>query len=123
MGQVAITINGRSYDIACDDGQEDHLARLGLYLDQKVAELVTSVGQVGDTRLMVMASLLIADELADAYDELADVKESQLEQADQIGQFGDESQDVDPQRDGAVRQSLERLAQRIEKVAARLEGA
>lgn len=119
MGQVAITINGRSYDIACDDGQEDHIARLGLYLDQKVAELVTAVGQVGDARLMVMASLLIADELADAYDELADVKESQQEQADQVAQNGHD----DPQRNGAVRQSLERLARRIEDVAARLEGA
>jgi cell division protein ZapA len=116
MGQVAITINGRSYDIACDDGQEEHLARLGLYLDQKVAELVGNVGQVGDARLMVMASLLIADELADAYDELAEAKEAQEAQADQDG-------DEDTERNGAVQESLERLAQRIEDVAARLEGA
>lgn len=116
MGQVAITINGRSYDIACDDGQEEHLARLGLYLDQKVAELVGNVGQVGDARLMVMASLLIADELADAYDELAEAKEAQEVQADQDG-------DEDTERNGAVQESLERLAQRIEDVAARLEGA
>lgn len=116
MGQVAITINGRSYDIACDDGQEEHLARLGLYLDQKIAELVTNVGQVGDTRLMVMASLLIADELADAYDELAEVKESQQEQSDRAAWGGDK-------QESAMQQSLERLAQRIEDVAARLEGA
>jgi cell division protein ZapA len=117
MGQVAITINGRSYDIACDDGQEEHLARLGLYLDQKVAELVGNVGQVGDARLMVMASLLIADELADAYDELAEAKEAQ--EATGTDQDGDE----DTERNGAVQESLERLAQRIEDVAARLEGA
>jgi cell division protein ZapA len=116
MGQVAITINGRSYDIACDDGQEEHLSRLGLYLDQKVAELVTNVGQVGDARLMVMAGLLIADELADAYDELAEAKEAHQ---DGVAHNGED----DPERAGAVQQSLERLTRRIEDVAARLEGA
>lgn len=115
MGQVAITINGRSYDIACDDGQEEHLSRLGLYLDQKVAELVGNVGQVGDARLMVMAGLLIADELADAYDELAEAKEAHPGAV----RNGEES----PERAGAVQQSLERLTRRIEDVAARLEGA
>lgn len=119
MGQVAITINGRSYEIACDDGQEEHLARLGLYLDQKVAELVGNVGQVGDARLMVMASLLIADELADAYDELAEAKEAQQESA----ALAEQSDANDTERNGAVQQSLERLARRIEDVAARLEGA
>ena len=116
MGQVAITINGRSYDIACDDGQEEHLARLGLYLDQKVAELVGNVGQVGDARLMVMASLLIADELADAYDELAEAKEAHQDGTLHNGADA-------PERAGAVQQSLERLTRRIEDVAARLEGA
>lgn len=119
MGQVAITINGRSYDIACDDGQEEHLTRLGLYLDQKVAELAGNVGQVGEARLMVMASLLIADELADAYDELADSKELQLDTATRAEREGAD----DPERNGAVQQSLDRLARRIEDVAARLEGA
>lgn len=119
MAQVAITINGRNYDIACDDGQEEHLARLGLYLDQKVAELVGNVGQVGDARLMVMAGLLIADELADAYDELAEVKEAQDDGAPRSEKDGED----DPERTGAVQQSLERLTRRIENVAARLEGA
>lgn len=119
MGQVAITINGRSYEIACDDGQEDHLARLGLYLDQKVADLVNNVGQVGDARLMVMASLLIADELADAYDELADAKEQQEE----LVTVADRGGEYDVARNGAVELSLNRLAQRIDDVAARLERA
>ncbi len=118
MGQVAITINGRVYDIACDDGQEAHLTRLGLYLDQRVNELVESVGQIGDARLMVMASLLVADELADAYDELAEVKEAQ-----DAPSSPSDVDDDDPQRTGAVQQSLERLTLRIENVAARLEGA
>lgn len=119
MGQVAITINGRSYDIACDDGQEEHLTRLGLYIDQKVAELVGNVGQVGDARLMVMASLLVADELAEAYDELAETKEARQDNVTRVEQESADDQD----RNAAVLQSLDRLTRRIEDVAARLEGA
>ena len=70
MAQVEVSINGRNYEIACDDGQEPHLAQLGEYVDRRVKELVTAVGQVGDSRLLVMASLLIADELAETYAEL-----------------------------------------------------
>lgn len=70
MAQVDVTVNGRDYQIACDDGQEDHLAQLGEYVDRRVKELATTVGQVGDSRLLVMVSLLIADELAETHAEL-----------------------------------------------------
>jgi cell division protein ZapA len=65
MAQVEVSINGRGYLVACDDGQENHVARLGQYLDQKVSVLVKSVGQVGDARLLLMAGLLVADELSE----------------------------------------------------------
>lgn len=63
MGQVAISINGRNYQVACEDGQESHLIKLSHYIDQKLTELSKSVGQIGDSRLMLMTSLMIADEL------------------------------------------------------------
>lgn len=66
MGQVNVSINGRSYLIACDDGEEDHLRELAAYIDGHVSDLAHSVGQVGDARLMLMAGLLVADELAEA---------------------------------------------------------
>ncbi|MAI49396.1 MAG: cell division protein ZapA [Rhodospirillaceae bacterium] len=66
MSEVEVAINGRKYQIACDDGQEAHLNRLGEYVDRRVKELVTAVGQVGDSRLLVMVSLMIADELAES---------------------------------------------------------
>ncbi len=66
MAQVRLSINGRNYEVACDDGQEEHLARLAAYIDQRVRELSGVVGQVGESRLLVMASLLIADELHDS---------------------------------------------------------
>ncbi len=74
MSQVEITINGRQYRVACEDGQEAHLTNLAAYFDGKMTSLVDEVGQIGDTSLMVMAGLLIADELSDANQELADVR-------------------------------------------------
>ena len=105
MAQVSVTINGRNYRIACDDGQEAHLTKLAEYIDQRVAELVEAVGQIGDTRLMVMAGLLIADELSDKYDELAELKNN-----------GAAAADTD-----AIANRVEALAARIETIAARLE--
>ncbi|MEQ8196306.1 MAG: cell division protein ZapA [Rhodospirillales bacterium] len=70
MAQVSVTINGRKYPIACDDGQEAHLSRLASYVDNRIRELVAAVGQVDHSRLLVMVSLLVADELSDAYAEL-----------------------------------------------------
>lgn len=67
MAIINLTINGRSYEMSCDDGQEPHLRKLAEYIDEKVRQLAESVGPVGDSRLLVMANLLIADELFDAY--------------------------------------------------------
>ena len=70
MGEVAVTIGGRRYPVSCDDGQEEHVAKLAAYVDRRAQELAESVGRVGEVRLLLMACLVIADELADAYDEL-----------------------------------------------------
>ena len=106
MAQVDVTINGRSYRVACEDGQEQRLTELAQYVDEKVAELARSVGQIGDTRLLVMASLLVADELSDARDALAEL------QGQQNGATIDK-----------LASGLDSLAQRIERIAARLEAS
>lgn len=111
MAQVAVTINGRNYRIACEDGQEDHLAGLANYLDQKVGELVHEVGQIGDTRLLVMASLLIADELSDTRTELAEA----LRGGGQPGDAGT------AEAESAVAARLEAFAKRIDSIAASLD--
>jgi len=61
MGQVSVPVNGRSYAITCDDGQETRIRRLAQYVDAKVAEFVG---------LLLLAALVIADELSDANDAL-----------------------------------------------------
>jgi cell division protein ZapA len=114
MSQVSITINGRDYTIACDDGQEDHLTRLSDYLNRRISEVVAAVGQVGDTRLLVMLVLLIADELSDAYAELAAAR----------GEEGDTDLPVDGRKksdEESTVTAIEALAEQIETIAGRLE--
>ena len=65
MGQVNVSINGRQYRMACDDGQEEHLTRLAEDLDRRIARLRDDFGQIGDMRLTIMAALTIADELSE----------------------------------------------------------
>lgn len=111
MGQVTVGINGRSYQVACDDGQEAHLNRLGAYVDNRVQELIAAVGQVGDARLLVMVSLLLADELSDAYSEMETMRSKREGVA--------RAMDAEERVSGL----LEDLAQRIETIAAEVEQA
>lgn len=121
MAQVAVTINGRNYRIACEDGQEEHLIQLSGYLNGKVEELVRAVGQIGDTRLLVMAGLLIADELSDAKaaedaarkvaDELRSGAGPALAPVDTAG---------DTAAEDAVAAQIDSLAERIDNIAAGL---
>jgi cell division protein ZapA len=79
MGQVTVPVNGRSFTITCDDGEEPRIRRLAQYVDAKVAEFVARVGQVGEARLLLLAALVIADELSDAKDALKASRRSNLD--------------------------------------------
>lgn len=113
MALISITINGRSYQITCDDGQESHLGELGAYIDRRVKELAQAVGQVGEPRLLVMAGLLIADELFEAKRQLTEAAERFDGGQHAPAAAGEES----------MAEALEACARRIEDIAARLEGA
>lgn len=65
MGQVSVFINGRSYRLGCEDGEEKRVLELARVVSAKVEELVREVGSVGGERLFVMAALLLADEVLD----------------------------------------------------------
>ena len=65
MAQVEVTVNNQNFLIACENGQEDRLLDLSKIVDDKVGELAAQVGQLGHARLLVMAALVIADELVD----------------------------------------------------------
>ena len=75
MSHVSVTIHGRQYRMACEDGQEDHLVRLAKDLDQRIEQLKTSFGAIGDMRLIVMAALTLGDELSEAAKRLRRLEE------------------------------------------------
>lgn len=72
MGQVAVTLNGRSYRFDCGDGEEARLAELAAFVKGRVEEIGRQFGNAGDERILLMAALLIADELWDARVALAE---------------------------------------------------
>lgn len=104
MPQVSVTINGRSYPVACDEGEEARIREFARMIDGKVANFARQVGQAGEARLLVLAALVMADELAEANEALQ--------------RLGAQA----PAADGAALASgVDRLAARVEAVASRLE--
>jgi cell division protein ZapA len=75
MGQVNTTIAGRQYRLACEDGQEDHLLALAKDIDTRVIDLRRKFGEIGDTRLTVMAGLMLADEMTEARQKIRRLEE------------------------------------------------
>jgi cell division protein ZapA len=116
MAQVNVTINGRQFRMACEDGQEAHLATLAEQLDGRIAGLRAKFGEIGDTRLTVMAALTIADELFDMgvrlkhlEDELAALEDARVVTAERA-----------KTTQAAVATALNSAAERIESVTKKL---
>ncbi|MEP9375799.1 cell division protein ZapA [Aquabacter sp. CN5-332] len=110
MAQVSVTISGRQYRMACDEGQEEHLMRLAREVDARIGQLRTAFGEIGDQRLTVMAAVTISDELHEAR-----MRIKALES------------DLDGQRDARasalarIEASEEAVARTIDEAAERLE--
>lgn len=65
MPQMNIMINGHPYAVACNAGEEERLKALGAIVDDRVSRLASSLGQIGENKLMLMAAILLADELTE----------------------------------------------------------
>jgi len=116
MSQVTVTINGRQFRMAREDGQEGHLMRLAADLDQRIERLRGSFGEIGDTRLTVMAALTLADELAEISgrlrrieEELAGLQDARVASAERA-----------KATQAAVAAALNSAAERIENLTRRL---
>lgn len=101
MASVELEIASRKYTLACRDGEEAHLRSVAALVDKKAKDAGTALGNMGEARQLLFASLLLADELKE---QRAGTTPAQAE--------------IDP----VVADALERLAERIESLAARLEG-
>ena len=108
MAQVSITINGRSYPVACDEGEEVRIRELARNIDSKVSAFARQVGQAGEARLLVLAALVLADEVAEVTEALRNVSSRPP---------------VPAPEEAALAAGVEKLAARIEAVAARLESS
>jgi cell division protein ZapA len=102
MAEVMLSIGGHTYPVSCRDGEEPHLRSIADSVDRKVTEARSAVGDLGEVRQLLLASLLLADEL------LETAKPAPAPSA---------------LSDGAETTAIERLADRIEAIAATLEKA
>ena len=116
MAQVTVTIAEKSYRIACEDGQEDHLRRLAGEVDAKIGEMRRGFGEIGDNRLTVMAAITFVDEreelrqrVARLEDEIARLRENRQATEASLGKA-----------EAEVADALVEAAKRIDAVAREL---
>jgi cell division protein ZapA len=116
MGQVNTSIAGRQYRLACEDGEEEHLLGLAKELETRIIDLRRMFGEIGDTRLTVMAALTLADDAAEARanlrkleDELAAHEETHAASNERARQASD-----------AVIGAFHSAAERIESITRKL---
>jgi cell division protein ZapA len=107
MPQVVVTVNGRAFDLTVADGEEPRIRRLAQYVDGKIGDFVKAHGQIGEARLILLAALVIADELSDANE----LVQSERRNGRTAGIDGS----------AAMANGIRSIAQRIESIAARLE--
>ena len=101
MAEVTIEVGGRRYDVACRDGEEEQLRHLARLLDQKANQARASVGGVNEARQLLIAGLLLADELQDVRNAA--------------------HAPLSPDADAALADAVEQLASRVETLATHLE--
>jgi cell division protein ZapA len=112
MAHVSVTINGRQYRMACEDGQENHLIWLSGDLDRRIGQLRAQFGEIGDMRLTMMAALTVADELVEAGKRLRRVEEELAALQDARAVATERAQATQ----AAVAAALNSAAERIERV-------
>ena len=97
MAQITVTINGKAFRMACDDGEEDRLMGLADRFDSWISELKGAFGEIGDQRLTVMAGIIATDQLSELErkvnsleQELAQAKQQQVAALDNMSQNEEE---------------------------------
>lgn len=111
MAEVNITINGRNFGISCEDGQEQRVQDLSSYVDGRLKDIARAGAATNESHLLVLTSLLLADEIYDLRNETAAANANlQNAQADQTDE-------------AAVAHAIEDLASRIDRIASRIQSA
>ncbi|MFP5077241.1 cell division protein ZapA [Rhizobium sp. YIM 134829] len=118
MAQVTVTIDGKAYRMACEEGQEDHLTELAGRFDQYVSHLKGQFGEIGDLRLTVMAAIMVTDELSEVNRRLSAL-EAEL---DGLKRSRDGQLSETQRAEEALAAALSDVTQQIHGIAARISG-
>lgn len=116
MAQVNVSIDGKTYRMACDEGQEAHLENLALRFDKYVSHLKEGFGEIGDQRLTVMAGIMVMDELVELQKRVKGI-ESELET---LRKTRDEALSKADKNDAVLTGALSEIAGRMERVASKM---
>ena len=116
LSRVTVAINGRKFRMACEQGQEAHLRRLASDFDQRIGRLRSEFGEIGNTRLTVMAALTISDELVQMSSRMRALERELAELQDTRAAAADHSKVTQ----AAVAAALNAAAERIEGITRRL---
>jgi cell division protein ZapA len=117
MAQVTVTIDGKAYRMACDEGQEEHLIELSQRFDRYVGHLKESFGEIGDQRLTVMAGIMVMDEL----NELQKRIKGMEGEIATLRKTRDDALTKADKNDAALTGALGALAERMETLAEKLQ--
>lgn len=115
MAHVQVTIAGRSYRMACGEGEEKHLEALAAAFDARISEMRGAFGEIGDMRLHVMAAIMTADELAETRRRV-EALEGEVAAMRALASAGVERSE---RTERQVAQVLNRASERIERLATR----
>lgn len=118
MSQVTVTIDGKAYRMACEEGQEDHLTDLAGRFDQYVGHLKSQFGEIGDLRLTVMAGIMVMDELAEVKRKL-DAREAEI---GSLKSALDGETEHQQSKEQMLASTLSDLAGRLEALTGKLTG-
>ena len=113
MAHVTVTIDGKQFRMACEDGQERHLETLAAHIDGRIKMMRESFGEIGDLRLTVMASLMVCDEFFEEKRKNEDMRAAH--EADRNAR--QQSLSETHQRDQMVAGAIDALTQRVERIA------
>ncbi len=112
MAQVTLRINGYAYTVGCQDGEEEHLQHMASEVERRIEGIKGAIGQSGESRMLVMAALMMADDLFETERKL-----KAIDQADPVAAVPAKPAKPDPK----LGRKLGKLAKQAEDIAARLD--
>ena len=116
MAEINVTIHGKEYGIACDDGQEGRVQQLAKYIDAQLKDIASAGAASNESHLLVLTALVIADEMFDMREQQAQQARAQSVPATVRYQERLSAEDEE-----LIAEAINHLAARIDSVADRLQ--